>query len=70
MNLFPEAGGPATRSRSACRRCGAPVVFIETSRGTRHIVDAAPRLAIVTDAGEVVTGRQDHHATCDPEGER
>jgi len=48
-----------------CRGCGRPIVFLPPSRpgGKPHPADPE-LLRIVTDEGQVVTGRRSHFATC------
>ena len=47
-----------------CKKCNAQIEFIKTTAGKFMPVDIEPRVTIVTDKGEVKTGRISHFATC------
>lgn len=52
-----------------CKACGAEIAWIKTTKGRSMPVDARPKITVVTDGGETVTGRTPHWATC-PAAER
>lgn len=54
--------------KTTCRTCGAPIRFVPSKHGNWIPVDER-RLTVVTDAGEVVNGRQSHFASC-PQAEK
>jgi hypothetical protein len=69
-----------TQKTTACRKCKAPVLFIQNKRGNWQIVDAAlfiaqqddPHVIIVLSDGSTQSGVKrgdvghiDHHATCE-----
>lgn len=51
-----------------CKGCGAPIAWVKTRTSKAMPVDIA-RVVIVTDNGEVITGRASHFATC-PQADR
>lgn len=46
-----------------CRSCGADLTYIRTKSG-RLMPVSGSRLTLVTDAGEIITGRESHFASC------
>lgn len=48
---------------ATCKSCGASIEWIKTTGGKPMPVDAKV-ITIVTDAGNVVRGRESHFATC------
>ena len=46
-----------------CKGCGRPIVWVNTKNGRAMMCDDV-KLTVVTDDGEVVTGRVPHWATC------
>ncbi|MDI6872127.1 MAG: hypothetical protein QME79_12445 [Bacillota bacterium] len=48
---------------ATCKGCGKQIEWIETPAGRRMPVDPG-RVVVVTDEGQVVTGRLPHWASC------
>ncbi len=50
--------------KTNCKRCGKAIEFVRMRSGRLNPVDIEPRVTVVTDAGDAVTGRTSHFATC------
>jgi len=53
---------------SNCRSCGEAIVWIKTQKG-KSMPCNTEKITIVTEDGQVVTGRTSHFATCPQAGQ-